>query len=626
MRDHSSESNLFKRRAFVCFVGVIALLCLLLANMYYLQLQNFETYNTRSNDNRISIVPIAPPRGLIYDRNGVLLAENRPTFSIEIIPERVDDIDVMLKELGSLITLSETDISSFNTRHKQSRRFKPITLKDRLSEREVAIFSVNQHRFKGAQIESNLSRYYPYGEAITHALGYVARINTKDVERLTKDEKITNYAATKTIGKQGIERYYEDLLHGEAGYQEVEVNNRGRIIRTLRVKPPVPGHDLYLNIDINLQLQAHSILEGRRGSIVLIDPETSGILALVSSPSYDPNQFVSGISNTNYSALLNSRDRPLINRASQGTYPPASTIKPLMAVMGLELDKIDEEEQIFDPGFFQIPNTKRRFRDWKRWGHGWVDVTKAIEQSVDTFFYKLAYDVGIDNIHNYMNKFGFGRYTGIDIHEETKANMPSREWKRERHRQPWWQGDTISVGIGQGYWTATPLQLAQATNILVNKGRVIDPKIVHAIDDGNQTVALPLLEHDSIEVRDQRHWEIALNGMYGVVNRSNGTARRAFVGTPYVSAGKSGTAQVIAIADDAEYDADAIDERHRDNAMFIAFAPYDKPKIVASIVVENAGGGSSNGGPIARELFDSFMSRQDFNDVLNRYDLVDENE
>ncbi|MGY5450013.1 penicillin-binding protein 2 [Agarivorans sp. MS3-6] len=607
MRDHSAESRLFNRRSLVSIIGTFVLICVLLGNLYYIQFEQHETYTTRSNDNRIKVLPLAPPRGLVYDRNGVLLAENRPNFSLEIVPENVDDLDLLLSELSTLLGLSETDIERFYQLKKHTRRFKPVALKSQLSEQQVAVFAVQQHKYPGASIEASLIRYYPYGDSLTHLLGYVARINARDLERLEKENKLAEYDATRTIGKQGIERYYEEILHGNVGYQEVEVNNRGRIIRTMKIVPPIPGKDLYLNVDIRLQLEAQRLLAGRRGSAVLLDAKTSGVLAMVSSPSYDPNLFVNGISSKNYNKLLNSTDRPLINRATKGVYPPASTVKPQLAVMGLELGKITVEQRIWDPGWFQIPNTKRRFRDWKRWGHGWVDVYKAIEQSVDTYFYKLAYETGINDMHAYMNKFGFGEYTGIDIHEESKANMPSREWKRARYRQPWWQGDTISVGIGQGYWTTTPIQLAQATNILANRGNVITPRILKSVGNSNSHIGLPPQVKEPIKLNDSNNWQVALDGMYGVINKSNGTARKAFKDTRYVAAGKSGTAQVVNIAEDEEYDADKLKEQHRDNAMFVAFAPFEKPEVVASVVVENAGGGSSMAAPLIRQLFDRYF-------------------
>jgi penicillin-binding protein 2 len=610
MRDHSAEAALFSSRAIICLCFAAGLFCVLMANMYNLQINQFDDYATRSDENRIKVLPIRPPRGLIYDRNGILLAENQPTFDLEVIPEQVKNLNETVKELSALLDIQDSERENFFEEQKHSRHFKPIVLMSNLDDRQVALFSVNQHKYPGVSIESKLIRYYPYGAALTHVVGYVARINNRDVEELTDDDQIANYRGTSSIGKLGIERYYEETLHGEAGYQEVEVNNRGRVIRTMKVVPPTPGKDLYLNIDVNLQLQALSLLNGRRGSVVLLDAKDSGILALVTSPSYDPNPFVSGISSKDYQLLQQSPDSPFLNRATQGAYSPASTVKPMLAVMGLDLGKINETDTMFDPGWFQIPNTKRVFRDWKRWGHGNVDVYKAIEQSVDTYFYKLAYDAGIDNIYTYMSRFGFGQPSGIDIDEERTANLPSREWKKRVHKQPWWQGDTISVGIGQGYWTATPIQLAQAVNILANRGQIRIPKLLRSISSPTEQVDVPVIEKPPIVVGNPLHWQVALDGMHGVVEKRNGTAHKAFLGTTYSAAGKSGTAQVVNIAEDAEYDAEKLTERHRDNAMFVAIAPFDKPEIVATVVIENAGGGSSNAAPLIRRLFDGYFSNK----------------
>lgn len=606
LRDHSAESSLFLRRALLSLVVVFMMLMILFVNLYYLQVKEYQKYSTRSNDNRINVLPIAPPRGLIYDRNGTLLAENKPSFDLQLIPEDVKNIKETVTALTKLLDIGQRDLDNFYDDLKHTRRFKPVVLMSELTDQQVAKFSVNQFRFPGVSIESHLIRYYPYGSALTHVLGYVSRVNSKDLQRLDAKGELSNYAATRNIGKLGIERYYESLLHGKVGYQEVEVNNRGRIIRTLKVQPPVPGKDLYLNIDINLQLQAMSLLKGKRGAIVLYNAKDSGILAMASSPSYDPNAFVNGISSKEYNKLLQSPDRPLINRATQGTYPPGSTVKPLLAVMGLEKGKITPHKRIYDPGWFQIPNTKRKFRDWKRWGHGWVDVHKAIKESVDTYFYWLAFNTGIDTIHSYMSKFGFGQYTGIDIHEESKGNMPSREWKHARYKQPWWQGDTISVGIGQGYWTATPLQLGEAINILTNNGKIVTPRILNSVAANQHKLEVPPDVRKPLVLKDPNHWKIAQSGMYAVVNELHGTAHRAFLGANYVAAGKTGTAQLVSRADGEALRKD-LAERHRDNGMFVGYAPYKNPEIVASVALENAGG-SYPAIMFARRLFDSYFA------------------
>jgi len=609
LRDHSAETALFSRRIMVSFIFVLCILGLLLSNLYYLQVDSYQAYKTRSNENRVKLVPIAPNRGLIYDRNGVLLAENKPVFSLDMVPEKITDIDDTVAKLTILLNLTEDNIDDFHTRLKRQRRFKQVSILTNLSESQVALFSVQRHNYPGISVTARLKRYYPFGDALTHALGYVARINSQDLNRLEKNGLRATYAATHDIGKQGIERYYEKTLHGEPGFKEVEVNNRGKIVRTLKITQPVPGNDLYLNIDIRLQLKAQKELAGRRGAIVLLAPKTGEVLAMVSSPSYDPNLFVHGISSKNYNRLLQSKDRPLINRATQGRYPPASTVKPQLAILGLEVGAITPSTIINDRGWFQIPNTKRRFRDWKRWGHGKINVYTAIEQSSDTFFYNLAYNVGIDNISNFMTKFGFGEYTGIDVREETNAILPSREWKRARYNQPWYQGDTISVGIGQGYWSATPIQLAKATGIVASRGLRPVPQLIKDIKYTNGDVYKPVVELPPLKLKDPANWQVAKDGMHGVVTKSNGTARRAFANAAYSAAGKSGTAQLYQLGEE-KYDASKIRERLRDNAMFVAYAPFEEPEISATIILENAGGGSSQAAPSARRLFDVYFNNK----------------
>lgn len=612
IRDYTAESALFSRRALVAFMGIVALMGVLLVNLYNIQVNQFQDYKTRSNDNRIKVVPIAPNRGLIYDRNGILLAENRPIFSLELTPEKIKDIDETIIQLRTFLEISEERVARFHKERKRTRRFKSVPLLNQLTEEQVALFSVNQHRFPGVEVNATLKRYYPYGKVLTHVLGYVSRINDRDLQRLEREDKVANYQATRDIGKLGIERFYEDLLHGTAGYQEVEVNNRGRIIRTLKYVPPVPGQDIVLNLDIKLQQYLYGLLDGRRGSAILLDPTDNGVLAMLSSPSYDPNSFVHGISGKDYRALLEDKDRPLVNRATLGIYPPASTVKPFIAVAALQEKVITTKTTRNDPGYWRIPNSKTRpFRDWLRWGHGRVDILKSIEESVDTFYYQIAYDMGIDRISTWMMLFGFGDFTGIDIHEESKANMPTREWKMARHRQPWYQGDTIPVGIGQGYWTATPMQIAKATSVLVNKGEVIAPHLLRATIDKTQephvTTAAPIESYPPVEGVSKRYWNVALEGMRLANHGKKGTARRAFAKAKYVTGGKSGTAQVFGLKEDEEYNADELAEHLRDHALYTGFAPFDDPEVIVTVVLENAGGGSSNGAPVAREIFDHVL-------------------
>ena len=555
------------------------------------------------------MVPIAPNRGLIYDRNGVLLAENRPVYNLELTPEKIKNIDETIQGLQTILEITPEQIERFQRERKRTRRFKSVPLLTQLNEKQVAVFSVNQYRFPGVEISATLKRYYPYGEVLTHVIGYVSRINDRDMQRLVREEKDANYQATRDIGKLGIEKYYEDLLHGTAGYQEVEVNSRGRVIRTLKYVPPIPGRDIVLNLDINLQLYVHQLLDARRGSAVVLDPRDNGVLAMVSSPSYDPNAFVHGISGKAYRALLNDKNRPLVNRTTLGIYPPASTIKPFMAVAALEEGVVTPKTTRNDPGYWRIPNSDTRpFRDWLRWGHGRVDIIKSIEESVDTFFYQIAYDMGIDRISNWMMMFGFGDYTGIDIYEESKANMPTRDWKMARHKTPWYKGDTIPVGIGQGYWTATPMQIAKATSVLVNEGAVTAPHLLKAtIDNGGdfeQQKTSEYVTYPPIQNVPDKYWNMAKEGMRLVNHGTKGTARRSFYNMTYQTAGKSGTAQVFGLGENEEYNADEIAEHLRDHALFTGFAPFDDPKVVVTVVLENAGGGSSNGAPVVRKIFD----------------------
>lgn len=608
IKDHSAEANLFMRRSFMAMLLVVVMMIVLISNLYFLQVKRFDDYQTRSNGNRIKVLPVAPNRGLIYDRNGELLAENRPVFSLDVVPEEVDDLDEVLTSLSALLNISQDDIDDFKKDMKRQRRFKPVSLLNRLTSREVALFSAHQHKYPGVSIEARLARHYPYGSALTHALGYVAKINKDDSIKLSQNGQEDNYKATHDIGKLGVEKYHEEMLHGEVGYQEVEVNSKGRIIRTLNFQPPKPGKDLVLNLDVKLQLHIQRLMDKTRGSVVVLDAKTSGVLALYSNPSYDPNYFVHGISSKRYSFLLESKDRPLINRATQGQYPPASTVKPHLALAGLEEGTITPETRMFDNGRYKLDNVSHVWRDWVPWGHGWVDAKKSIEVSCDYFFYDLAYNLGIDKINEHMTNFGFGDYTGVDLYEESDANMPSRGWKKARFNEPWYIGDTIPVGIGQSYWTATPLQLAKSINTLINRGLRQSPQILmgHLVDGATQLA--PINELPPIPVQNMENWDLILSSMLGVIHEPHGTARTAFADAEYIAAGKTGTAQLVSIAQDAKYDAEKLKEKHRDNAMYVGFAPYENPQISLSIVLENAGGGGSQAAPIAREIMDYYFS------------------
>ncbi|OBU07130.1 peptidoglycan DD-transpeptidase MrdA [Morganella psychrotolerans] len=602
-RDYSAESALFIRRAVVVFIGMIVLTAVLITNLYNLQINRHEDYQTRSNDNRIKLVPIPPSRGLIYDRKGTLLAVNRTIYQLEIVPEKVTDLPAVLNELRDIVDLTDEDIANYEKERKRSRRFTSIALKTPLNQIEVARFSVNQYRFPGLEIKGYQRRFYPYGSALTHVIGYVAKINDKDVERLEKEGIFPNYAATHDIGKLGIERYYESVLHGKTGYEEVEVNSRGRVIRQLHEQAPQAGKDIYLTVDLELQIYIEKLLTTSRAAVVVSDPRNGEILALVSNPSYDPNLFVNGISGPNYRELLGNPDRPLINRTTQGLYPPASTVKPFISVAALSEKVITRNTTIFDPGWWQLPGSEKRYRDWKRYGHGNLNVVKAIVESADTFFYQVAYDMGIDRLSAWMTRFGYGEYSGIDLMEEYNGVMPTREWKERRYKKRWYQGDTIPVGIGQGYWTSTPIQMAKALNILINDGVVKTPHLLLGTKEGNGM--LPYEQKTSPAIADihSGYWELAKSGMYGVANAPNGTGRKFFAGTPYKAAAKSGTAQVFSYE---TYNASKLAERLRDHKLMIAYAPYDNPTVAVTIILENGGAGPAVG-TLIRQILDHVL-------------------
>jgi penicillin-binding protein 2 len=621
IRNHSAEANLFARRSFFAFLGVIVLLLILLNNAYQLEVVSYEKYQTRSNSNRIKLLPVAPNRGLIYDRNGVLLAENKPVYSLEVIPEQLKDVEKTIESLSELLAIEPEKKEKFFKKIRSKRRFKPVELLSRLSEEQVAVFSVNQHKFPGIFVEARLKRYYPFSELTTHSLGYVARINSKDAAKLESQEKSDNYAATRDIGKLGLEKYHEAILHGKVGHQEVEVNNQGRIIRTLNFSPPEPGKNLKLHLDIELQMIAKRALLGKRGAVVAIDPRDGGVLAMYSNPSYDGNLFVHGISNKNYNKLLESTDLPLINRTTQG-YPPASTIKPFMAITGLEEQVITPSTTIWDPGWYQIENVEKKYRDWKKYGHGKVDLSRSLEQSCNIYYYDLAYKLGITKISNMMEKFGFGDYTGIDIYEENDGILPSIGWKRARYNKPWYTGETLSVGIGQSYWLVTPLQLAQATSILVNKGENKIPRLVNTMassdynDELNEGIANN--QKPPVILQNNDNWQYVLDALHNTVRTSGATANFAFKGAKYDAAGKTGSAQVANLGEDEKYDAATTQENQRDNAMFIAFAPFDNPEIVVAVAIENVakGGGGTNAAPVARQIMDQYFGDRFTNDQI----------
>jgi penicillin-binding protein 2 len=553
----------------------------------------------------VQLQPIPPKRGLIYDRNGVLLAENIPSYSLTVVKEQVEDFDQVMAILKGLVTLSEDDISSFDKRLARRRPYEAVPLKFKLTEAEIAIISVNRHRLPGVDVEAQLVRHYPHGEMFAHALGYVGRINERELQRIDP----VNYSGTYEIGKIGLEKYYEDALHGLVGSQNVETNARGRVLRVLERSNPTPGSDLILNLDAQLQKVAYDELTsaGDRGAVVAIDPKTGGVLVLVSTPSFDSNLFVTGISSKDYAELRDSPDLPLFNRALQGQYPPASTLKPMLGMAGLHYGVVTGDTKMYDPGWYRLPNEERRYRDWnwKRGGHGAsVDLELAIVESCDVYFYDMAYKLGIDRIHEYLYPFGFGHPTGIDNTNERSGLLPSREWKRKMKRMPWFPGETVNLGIGQGYLLATPLQLAVSTAALASRGEIKVPRMVKSIDGAAVTAPqLPVIAGTD----DQ--WQLVIDAMEKVVHSVRGTAHRIARGAQYKMAGKTGTAQVISIAEDDEYDAEQIAVRKRDHALFVAFAPIEDPQIVVALIVENGehGGWMS---PIARKIFDAFFLQQ----------------
>ena len=610
IRDKKAERNLFARRTLVAFIGILLLSGVLFANLYQLQVVNFDTYQTRSNGNRIKLLPLAPTRGLIYDRYGELLAENLTFFGLYIVPEKTENLSQTLDELRDVVGLTDDDIASFNKERRRGTRYTPIMLKANLSEEQIARFSVNQYKYPSLDVRPYFKRNYLYRDVMTHILGYVGRINDKDVERLKKDDKFANYAGSTDMGKLGIERYYEDQLHGFTGFEEVEINSRGKVMRKLREQPSVAGKSIHLTIDLALQRYITDLLAGQKGAVVVLDPQDSSVLAMVSTPSYDNNLFVDGISGDDYRRLLNDPDRPLYSRATQGVYPPASTVKPFIAVAALTEGIVTPSTTIYDPGYWTLPGSTKRFRDWKKTGHGSIDLNKAITESADTYFYQVAYNMGIDRLDDWMHRFGFGEPTGIEIQEEASANMPSRAWKMKRYKRPWVQGDTISVGIGQGYWTATPLQVAKATSVLVNNGKVNTPHLMKTIEGATIEPYQDPLLYEDIKEPKQSYWDAAKRGMFNVVNSAAGTGRKAFIGANYHVAGKSGTAQVFSLKENQKYNAAGLKKELHDHAWFTAYAPYEAPKLIVTVILENAGGGSSNAAPLVRQIMDFYLNKR----------------
>ncbi|MCP3867987.1 MAG: penicillin-binding protein 2 [Gammaproteobacteria bacterium] len=612
LKDYLRESRLFRLRAIIAALGMMLLLLALILRLTKLQFVDHQHFTTLSQDNRVKVQPLPPTRGLIYDRNGQILAQNLPTHSLEITPERVPDLKQTLEALGKIITIGEKDLKRFENLRRQRRRFDSIPIRVRLNEIEVARFAVNRHRFPGVDIQAKLLRDYPLGEQTAHVLGYVARINVEELKKIDESEtesERSNYSGTTHIGKVGVEKTYEKALHGKVGLQQVEVNALGRVIRVLENQPPVPGQDLYLSLDAELQKVAMSAFGDYTGAAVAIDPQTGGLLALVSNPGFDPNQFVEGIAFADYKALQTSADKPLYNRALKGQYPPGSTVKPFIGLAGLETETIGTTHKKFCPGFYQLPGYKHRYRDWKKTGHGPMDLRDAITQSCDVFYYDLAHQLGIDRLNGFLTEFGFGAKTGVDITGERRGLLPSREWKKRARRKPWYPGETLITGIGQGYFLTTPLQLAHATATLAAGGVRREPRVVKVVRSSGQTTPMPL-EPAKIEYLTQHNpanWDVVVEAMIQVIEGARGTAKR-IRSDKYRIAGKTGTAQVFTVKQDEKYDEDKVEEKLRDHALFVAFAPVEKPQIAVAVIVENGGHGGSVAAPIAGKLIEYHLS------------------
>ncbi|MBE7527814.1 MAG: penicillin-binding protein 2 [Burkholderiales bacterium] len=607
LRDHSREIRHFRIRLVMSAVIVVILFGILLGRFFYLQVMQAEHYTTLAEANRIAIQPLVPNRGLIFDRNGEILAQNYTAYTLEIIPDQVKDLESAIHELATVIEITPEDRRRFNKLKRESTRFKSLPIRSRLTDIEVARFAENQYRFPGMDIKAHPLRHYPQGELVSHVIGYIGRINDKDLEQLEADKRLKNYHGSTHIGRIGIEKSYENALHGQTGFEQVETDAVGRPVRTLSREAPVAGDDLTLSLDIGLQQAAIDAFGEYRGALIALDPSNGEILAFVSKPGFDPNLFVDGIDHANWRLLNESIDRPLNNRALRGVYPPGSTFKPFMALAGLELGKRSVRYGFSDPGYFSLPGSSHRFRDWKPGGHGWVDLHKSLVISCDTYYYTLAHDLGITNIHNFIGQFGFGKETGIDIPGEVSGLLPSPEWKKKRFNQNWLPGDTISVGIGQGFNLATPLQLAYATMLLANDGKAYRPHFVKQQVDHHKNLVEDDFVTEMFRLNLKPEYLDHIKRALVDVTRPGGTAARAGVNVAYTFAGKTGTSQVINIKQGERYNANRINERHRDHALFIAFAPAEDPKIVLTVLVENSGSGGSTAAPIARKVLDYFF-------------------
>ena len=608
LKDQVQEGRLFSSRANTTFLLILAAIFLLSLRYMYLQVVSHDEFSTRSTSNRVRIVPVAPNRGLIYDRRGRPIAENLPAYRLELVPEKVADLEQVILSLGEIIELPVDVLERFQKTRNRYRVFDSVPLKFNLTEEEVARFAVDRHNFNGVEIVPYLARHYPYGELLTHVLGYVGRLDENDLRKVNA----SNYRGTTHIGKDGIERYYEDKLHGFSGIEKIETNAQGRVLRVLERQDPLHGDDLIMALDVQVQQAAWDALGERAGAVVAMDPNDGAILAMVSKPSFDPNAFVHGISIEDYHAILDSPDRPLFNRALLGGYEPGSTLKPFIGLAGLELEVITLNKQVFSSGNYYMPGLSRPFRDWKKGGHGWVNIQDALEQSVNTYFYQLALEMGIDDMHDYLAQFGFGDRTGLDLLGENRGVLPSRQWKRAQYGQPWYPGETVIAGIGQGFNVVTPVQLVTALTALVNGGVRYAPRLLFASkrtggEQARRAEALPAFQ---IPVRDASNWAIVQEGMRRVVHGEKGTARAIRPESTFQIAGKSGTSQVVAQEEGEEYVEEQTEMHLRHHALFIAYAPFKDAGIVVVAVVEHGGGGSREAAPVTRAVIDAWLSQE----------------
>lgn len=608
LKDQALEGRMFASRAMTAFLLVLLAVLMLCLRYFYLQVISHDEFSVRSASNRVRVVPVAPNRGLVYDRRGRPVAQNLPAYRLQVVPEKVENLDETMLELGKIIELPEDLLEKFRSSRKQHRVFDSVPLKFNLTEEEVARFSVDRHNLPGVEVVPYLSRYYPYGALLTHVLGYVGRLDEDDMERVDQG----NYRGTTHIGKGGIERYYEDRLHGISGIEKIETNAQGRRLQVLERHDPAHGDDLILSLDVQVQQAAWDALGDRAGAVVAIDPNDGSVLAMVSKPSFDANAFVHGISGQDYRAILNAPGRPLFNRAIQGGYGPGSTIKPFVALAGLEQGVVTPEKRVFSTGQYFLPGQDRPYHDWKPGGHGWVDLQGALEQSVNTYFYQLARDLGIDRMHDYLSQFGMGEKTGLDLLGENSGLLPSRQWKRGQFGLPWYPGETIIAGIGQGFNVATPVQLANSLSTLANGGTRFAPRLLFASksagDRHAEKVTAPVMQQ--VPVRDPLNWDIVREGMRRVVHGERGTARAIKPESAYQIAGKSGTAQVVGQVGGEKQKASQTAEHLRHHALFIAYAPFTRPGIVVAVVVEHGGGGSKEAAPVARAVIDAWLNQE----------------